>query len=108
MNKTNIILIVLIALIVGSLGGYVLASSDDHDEGYIKETAEMMKDDAEMMKEVAEMMNKSGMMMNELGVKYNDSELTAEGKAAVDEARKLQTGSEEMEKRGSKMMEMME
>ena len=107
MSKINLVLIGIVLLLVGAGSSYALTMSGDHNEAYLKETAEMMKDDSKMMKEMSEMMKENGTMMNELGVKYNDMELTAEGKVSVEKSAKLDKMGKEMLTRGAKLMEMM-
>lgn len=108
MNKINLILIGFIVLLAGAGGGYTMAMSDGHDQGYLKETANMMKDDSVMMKEMYEMMAMNGKMMQEKGTKYNDSDLVASGKTVTEKVIKLDEMSKKMMERGNKMMKMME
>lgn len=108
MNKVNLILIGVVLFLVGAGSGYAMNMSGDHDEAYLKETAEMMKDDSTMMKEMYEMASMSGKMMQEKGTQYNDSDLTAKGKTAVEKSAKLDEMSKEMMTRGEKLMKMME
>lgn len=107
MSKTNIILVAVIMLFVGTGTGYTFAMSGGHDEDYLKKTADMMKSDSVMMKDMFEMTTMNGKMMQERGTKYNDSELSATGKTMVEKASKMEEMGKEMMKRGNEMMDMM-
>lgn len=108
MSKVNLILIGLVLLLVGAGGGYAMTVPGNHDEAYLKETAEMMKDDSEMMKEMYDMMKMNGKMMEEKGMQYNDGDLTASGKSSVEKSVKMDEMSKEMIERSGKLMKMME
>ena len=108
MSKINLVLIGIVLLLVGAGSSYALTMSGNHNEAYLKETAEMMKDDSKMMKEMYEMMKMNGEMMGMKGTQYNDAELTTAGKTFVDKSKKMGEMGEEMVKRSGKLMEMME
>ncbi len=83
--KTNQILSIAIALIIGGVGGYFMGGSINSTSAdtYVKKEQEsivMMKDQAATIKKMAEIMKTSGVMMQTVGMQYKNDEATITGK----------------------------
>lgn len=81
--KTNQIIIIALALIIGLGGGYYAgkSSGSSASEGSVTMMAGMSMEEHDTgMKKMAEMMKTGGVMMQEMGTKYSNQEAVVMGK----------------------------
>lgn len=81
--KTNQIVGILIALIIGGTGGYFIggsSGSDDHHAKKDQESIVMMKDQANTITKMAEVMKTGGTMMQSMGMQYKNDDAINAGK----------------------------
>jgi uncharacterized protein (UPF0333 family) len=82
--KTNQILSIAIALIIGGVGGYFIGGSNTtNSDAYAKREQEaivMMKDQATTITKMAQVMKTSGTMMQAVGTQYKNDEAVNTGK----------------------------
>ncbi len=83
--KTNQIVGIAIALIIGGMGGYFIGGSgaSSNSDAYAKKEQEsivMMKDQATTIKKMAEIMKTSGTMMQSMGMQYKNDDAINAGK----------------------------
>lgn len=82
MNSSTAILGIIVAIIVGGLGGYSMGQKGANtlNEKQVAEMTMMMKEDGGRMEKMGGMMMQAGGMMEERGAKYNDQEMVMMGK----------------------------
>lgn len=83
MKNTNIIIVMIIALVIGGGAGYFLginAADNGAKTKELQDSIAMMNDQAASIQEMAEMMRSRGVTMRELGTKYKDDAAVSYGK----------------------------
>lgn len=82
--KTNQIVGIAIALLIGGVGGYFVGSSNtNNSDAYAKKEQEaivMMKDQANAITKMAQVMKTSGAMMQTIGMQYKNDDAINTGK----------------------------
>lgn len=106
MNNTSITLGIIIALIVGGMGGYALGKNSTNTEYtvQVQQMSDMMKSDGTSMEKMGGMMMNAGAMMEERGTKYSDQEMVMMGKDLSVSGKKHQADGQSMT--GGNMMGM--
>lgn len=96
-NMNKIIIAALVALIIGSGGGYIAAKSTVDTQKSDKELADavsMMNEQSASIRQMSDMMKSGGMLMQEVGMKYKDDTLVAQGKDMAAIGEKNQTAND--------------
>lgn len=106
MNNTSITLGMIIALIVGGMGGYALGKNSTNTEyaAQVQQMTDMMKSDGVSMEKMGGIMMNAGAMMEERGTKYSDQEMVMMGKDLSVSGKKHQADGHSMT--GGDMMGM--
>ena len=81
--KTNQIVSIAIAFIIGGMGGYFMGGNgmtDDMHTQKEQESITMMKDQEVTIAKMAEVMKKGGMMMQTMGTQYKNEDAMNTGK----------------------------
>lgn len=98
MNNTAITLGIIIALLIGGIGGYVAgknSTNSTHAEE-IQQMTDMMKSDGESAAKMGGMMMTAGAMLEDRGTKYNDQEMVMMGKDLSVSGKKHQQDGQSM------------
>lgn len=106
MNNISITLGIIIALIIGGIGGYTLGKNSTNIEhaAQVQQMTDMMKTDGASMERMGNIMMQAGTTLEERGTKYDDQEMVMMGKDLSANGKKHQEDGKSM--MGGDMMGM--
>jgi threonine aldolase len=105
-NNTKIVLAVIVSLVIGGAGGYLVAEDGvkTANAAQIQQMTDMMKTDGTSMEKAGGMMVQAGTLLQDRGTKYNDQEMVMMGKDLSANGAKHQADGQSMT--GGDMMGM--